>query len=119
VAYDEKLAGRVRALLKGRRGLAEKKMFGGLAFLVKGKMCCGVLDSDLVARVSGDDYRKYIGRAHVRPMDFTGRPIKGFVYVGPGATRTRRDLQRWLDRCVAFASSLSRPQARPSSAARR
>jgi len=105
VAYDEKLAGRIRALLEGKRGIVEKRMFGGIAFLLRGKMCCGVLNADLVARVGAEDYGKALKRRHVRPMDFTGRAIKGFVYVGPGGTNARRDLQRWLDQCLAFASS--------------
>ena len=107
MAYDEKLAGRVRALLEGKRGIAEKKMFGGIAFLLRGNMCCGVLDANLVARVGAENYDKALRRRHVRPMNFTGRPLKGFVYVGPAGTRTRRDLQRWLDQSTAFASSLA------------
>lgn len=108
MAYDEKLAARVRKLLAPSKGLTEKKMFGGIAFLLRGKMCCGILDDDLVVRVGAVDYGKALKRRHVRPMNFTGRPIRGFVYVGPGGTRTRRDLQRWLDECLAFASSLAR-----------
>jgi hypothetical protein len=104
VAYDEKLAGRVRALLGGKRGVTEKKMFGGIAFLLRGKMCCGVLNSDLVARVGAENYATAVKRRHARPMNFTGRSIKGFVYVGPGGTRTTRDLQRWLGECNALAS---------------
>jgi hypothetical protein len=108
MAYDEKLAGRIRTILKGKRDIAEKKMFGGVAFLLRGKMCCGVLNADLVARVGAESYETSLKRRHARPMDFTGRPIKGFVYVGPGGTRTRPDLQRWLDECLAFASSLAK-----------
>jgi hypothetical protein len=108
VAYDEKLAGRVRALLEDKRGIAEKRMFGGIAFLLRGKMCCGVLNADLVARIGAEDYGKTLKRRHVRPMNFTGRPIKGFVYVGPGGARTKRDLQRWLNQCLAFAASLAK-----------
>jgi len=100
MAYDEKLAGRIRAQLEGKRDIAEKRMFGGIAFLLKGKMCCGVLNADLVARVGAEDYGKALMQRHARPMNFTGRPIRGFVYVGPGGTRTARDLRRWLDRCL-------------------
>lgn len=107
MAYDEKLAGRIRALLEGKRGIAEKRMFGGVAFLLKKKMCCGFLNADLVARVGADRYGPALKRRHVRPMNFTGRALKGFVYVGPGATRTRRDLQRWLDPCLAFVATLA------------
>lgn len=104
MAYDERLVTRIRVLLKGKRGLAEKKMFGGIAFLLRGKMCCGVLKADLVARVGAEDYGKALTRRHVRPMNFTGRPLRGFVYVAPGGTRTKRDLQRWLDRCLRFVA---------------
>ena len=106
MAYDEKLAGRVRALLKGRRGITEKKMFGGLAILCSGKMCCGVLKEDLVARVGADGYEKALARPHVRPMDFTGRPMKGYVYVAPAAIRDKRALKRWVDACLAHADTL-------------
>ena len=83
-------------------------MFGGIAFLLRGKMCCGVLNADLVARVGAENYATAIKRRHARPMNFTGRPTKGFVYVGPGGTRTKRDLQRWLDDGIAFAASLAK-----------
>jgi TfoX/Sxy family transcriptional regulator of competence genes len=105
VAYDEKLAGRVRALLKGKRGIAERKMFGGLAFLVKGKMCCGVLDANLVARVGAEEYGSALKRHGARPMDFTGRALTGFVYVAPEAIRSARDLRRWVVRCLFRASA--------------
>lgn len=108
MAYDEKLAARVRALLKGKRGVAEKKMFGGIAFLLRGKMCCGILNADLVARVGAKHYESVLKRRYVRPMDFTGRAIKGYVYVGPGGTGTRRVLQRWLDECLAFTAALAK-----------
>jgi len=108
MAYDEKLAGRVRALLEGKRGIGEKRMFGGIAFLLRGKMCCGVLNADLVARVGAEYYGKALKQRHVRPMNFTGRAINGFVYVGPGGTRTRRGLQHWLDQSLAFAASLAK-----------
>jgi TfoX/Sxy family transcriptional regulator of competence genes len=106
MAYDEKLAERMRALLEGKRGITEKKMFGGIAILCNGKMCCGVLKDDLVARVGADGYDKALAKPHVRPMDFTGRPMKGYVYVAPAALRDKRSLQRWLDVCLAHASTL-------------
>ncbi len=83
MAYDEKLAGRVRLLLKGRKGISEKRMFGGLAFMLGDRMCCGVLKEDFVARIGPEAYESALDEPHVRPMDFTGRPIKGYVYVGP------------------------------------
>lgn len=106
MAYDEKLAQRIRELLKGKRGIGEKKMFGGIAILHKGKMCCGVLNDDLVARVGAAGHAKALAKPHVRPMDFTGRELKGFVYVAPAAIKDKRSLKRWVDACVAYAASL-------------
>lgn len=106
MAYDEKLAGRVRGLLVRRKGVAEKKMFGGLCFLLKGKMFCGVLKEDLVARVGPEKYQAALARPHVRPMDFTGRPIKGFVFVGPGGCLTEQSLSNWLTPALEYASTL-------------
>lgn len=106
MAYDEKLAQRVRSLIVGNKGFSEKKMFGGIAFLLSGKMCCGVLKDDLVVRIGLEDYEHALNKPHVRPMDFTGRPMKGYVYVGPGAIRTARSLRAWLDKSIGFVTSL-------------
>lgn len=81
--YDERLAGRVRAVMANADGVRERKMFGGLAFLLNGNMCCGVVRNDLMVRVGPDDYEQSLQRAHARAMDFTGKPMKGFVYVSP------------------------------------
>jgi TfoX/Sxy family transcriptional regulator of competence genes len=105
VPYDEGLAERVRELLADRPDLTEKKMFGGIGFMLGGNMCCGVLGDELVARL-GPDSETALAETHVRPFDFTGRPMSGFVLVGPGATETDDDLDRWVARCEAFASSL-------------
>jgi hypothetical protein len=80
MAYDEALAQRIRGLLNGP-AVEERKMFGGLAFLVGGRMCCGVQDSDLMVRVPKEGHAQALRQPHVRPMDFTGRSLKGFVYV--------------------------------------
>jgi TfoX/Sxy family transcriptional regulator of competence genes len=106
VAFDEKLAERVRRLLNGERSLEEKRMFGGLAFMVNGHMCCGVLNKDLVLRVKPEDYEKAIARPHARPMDFTGRPMRGLLYVSPAGLRSARDLGAWVQRSLRFVSSL-------------
>jgi TfoX/Sxy family transcriptional regulator of competence genes len=112
MAFDENLAKRIRQLLKSQEALTEKKMFGGLAFMLGGKMCCGVLNDDLVARVGAESYEKALKAPHVRPMDFTGRPMKGYVYVGKAATRSDRGLKVWLGQCVVFTSSLSERKMR-------
>jgi len=106
MAYDEKLAERVREVLRRRRGVTEKKMFGGLAFLVKGHMACGVIGDDLMVRVGADAYDAALQKAGARPMDFTGRPMKGMVYVGPRGHRRAPSLRAWVEQGVSYAKSL-------------
>jgi TfoX/Sxy family transcriptional regulator of competence genes len=96
MAYDESLAARVRLALRAVGRVSERKMFGGLAFLIGGKMCCGIVGSDLMVRVPKDEYAAALRRRHVRPMDFTGRPLAGFVYVSPDGLRTRSTLEAWV-----------------------
>jgi hypothetical protein len=98
---DEKLAARIRTLLDSNPGLSERKMFGGIAFMINGNMCCGVSGEVGVA-----DYEAALAQPHARPMDFTGRPMKSMVFVGPGGTRSRKSLSAWVDRARAFVSSL-------------
>ena len=104
--FDEKLAVRVRRLLSGQRSLEEKRMFGGLAFMVNGHMCCGVLNDDLVLRVARGEYDEAISRPYARPMDFTGRPMRGLLYVSPAGFRSSRDLGAWIQRSLRFVASL-------------
>lgn len=90
MAYNEALAERVRRALAGMEGLTEKKMFGGIAFLVDGKMCMGVDKDDLIVRCGKDDTEKLLARKGVREFDLSGgRPMNGWLLVGPEATRTR------------------------------
>lgn len=104
MAYDETLASRIRQVLKGRDDVAERKMFGGLTFMVGGRMACGVVHDDLMVRVGPDDHDAAMREPHVRPMDFTGRPSRGMVYVAPAGIAADADLARWVERGVAFAS---------------
>lgn len=106
MAYNEQLANRIKAVLARRKSLTEKKMFGGLTFLLGGKMYCGVLQDKLVVRVGPAQYEEALKRPHTRPMDFTGRPIKGFVFVGPGGYKTEKALGKWLQLATRFVSSL-------------
>jgi TfoX/Sxy family transcriptional regulator of competence genes len=106
MAYDETLASRIRALLASAPGFAEKKMFGGLCFLISGNMCCGVLKDELVVRLDAESAAELLHRPHTRPMDFTGRPLKGFVYVEPTALRGEAALRKWVSYSRAFASAL-------------
>lgn len=107
MAYDEKLAQRVRALLDGKEDdVVEKKMFGGLCFMVRGHMCVGLVKSELMVRVGPDAYAEAVELPHARPMDFTGKPSKGMVYVDPAGLRTKRQLERWVERGARFVASL-------------
>lgn len=106
MAYDEKLADRVREVLARRRGVTEKKMFGGLAFMVNGHMTCGVLGEDLMVRVGPDAYEAALKRVGCRPMDFTGRAMKGMVYVSPRGHRRKSSLEAWVNRGLSYARSL-------------
>ncbi len=81
-------------------------MFGGIAFMLNGNMCCGVINDDLMVRVGPDGFEDALGRPHARPMDFTGRPMKGFVFVGSEGTDASATLIGWVQRGVAFAGSL-------------
>jgi hypothetical protein len=78
MAYDETLAQRIRQLLHPHADVTERKMFGGLAFMYRQRMCCGIVGRDLVVRVPDDECETVMRRRHVRPMDFTGKPLKGF-----------------------------------------
>ena len=81
-------------------------MFGGLAFMVNGHMCCGIVGADLVVRVGADKCSEALSQPHARPMDFTGRPMRGFVYVGPPGYRSNVELRTWIQRGLRFVLSL-------------
>jgi hypothetical protein len=98
MAYDEHLANRIRRALGNRSEFTERKMFGGLAFLRDGRMCCGIVENDLMVRIPIDEFDAALRRRHVRPMDFTGKPLRGFVYVSPPGFATAVSLRVWLTR---------------------
>jgi TfoX/Sxy family transcriptional regulator of competence genes len=106
MAYDEKLAGRVREVLKRRRNISEKKMFGGLAFMVSGHMCCGILGDDLMVRVGPDAYDAALREKGARPMNFTGRAMKGMVYVDRSGYGAAASLKAWVEQGLSHARSL-------------
>ena len=103
--FDEKLAERLRPVFQGKYTVVEKKMVGGLAFMVNGHMCCGIVGKDLVVRTGPDAFEQAIQQPHARPMDFTGRPMKGFVYVAPKGYRSDSDLKSWTQRGLDFVLS--------------
>jgi TfoX/Sxy family transcriptional regulator of competence genes len=106
MAYDEGLAQRVREELEDREDVVEKRMFGGLAFLIGGNMSVGVMKDELMVRVGPEDCASALGEPHARKMDFTGRALTGFVYVAPGGFDSDDDLRAWIARGVGFAGSL-------------
>jgi TfoX/Sxy family transcriptional regulator of competence genes len=106
MAYDDVLGGRVRAALAGTRGLSERQMFGGLCFLINGHMCAGIVGSTLMVRVGPDGYTEALAEPHVRPMDFTGRPMTGMVFVDPPALAAEAGLAAWVTRGSRYAASL-------------
>jgi TfoX/Sxy family transcriptional regulator of competence genes len=106
VAYDEDLAQRVRDLLAARADVTERKMFGGIAFMLAGNMACGVLGEDLIVRLGEEEGRKALNEEGVRPFDFTGRPMKNIVYVSPELTSDDAGLAEWVDAGADYAASL-------------
>ncbi|KAA3643164.1 MAG: RNA methyltransferase [Chloroflexi bacterium] len=106
MAYDEGLAQRIRDTLVDQDGLVEKKMFGGVAFMVHGNMACGVVKEDLMVRVGPDAYDEALDQPNARPMDFTGKPMRGMIYVDGGGLEEEEDLEKWVQRGTDFALSL-------------
>ena len=106
MAYDEGLAERLREIFADRYDVDEKRMFGGLAFMLHGHMCCGIVNDTLMARVGADQYADALQRSHAREMDFTGKAMKGFVYVDPAGFETDEDLRDWVAICEGFVNSL-------------
>jgi len=103
--YCERLAERIRMTLVGRDDVTEQKMFGGIAFMVSGSMACGIIGDDLMARVGADQFEVALSRPHAKVMDFTGRPLSGFVIVEAAGVRTAPALKKWVEETVAFATS--------------
>lgn len=106
MAYDEQLAARVRALLSERIDVDERPMFGGLGLLVAGNMCVGVMGDDLIVRLDRDEAEPALAEPGARPFDFTGRPMRGWLFVGPEGTGEDAELERWVRRAEAHAASL-------------
>jgi hypothetical protein len=106
MSFDPEVAGRVRRLLSGRDDVAEKKMVGGLSFLVNGNMCCGVTGTALMVRVGPERREQALGEPHVRPMEFAGRALSGFVCVDPAGFASDGELAGWVQRGLDFVSGL-------------
>lgn len=114
MAYDEDLAARIRAVLDSIEDVTERKMFGGLAFLVGGQMTCGIVGADLMMRLGEEGADAALDEPHTRPMDFTGKPMRSMVYVEPAGIDTDVALQGWIERAITHTRTLppKRPRAR-------
>lgn len=107
MAFDEQLATRIRRVLGQRRGIIEKKMFGGLGFLLNGNMCVGIHQDELIVRVPPEDTEHVLRKAHTRQFDLSGgRPMKGWILVGPAGLKTDAQLGKWVEAATEFAGGL-------------
>ena len=106
MAYSEELAERIREIIDARPGVVERKMFGGVAWMVNGNMACGVIGEDLMVRLDHDEAELALAEDHVGPMDFTGRPMRGFVVVEAMGISVDDSLGRWVDAGADYAESL-------------
>ena len=106
MAYDEALADRIRDMLVEVDRVEERKMFGGLGFMLGGYMTVGVVKDELMARVGADGEDDALEQPHARPMDFTGRPMTGFVFVAADGVATEEGVRPWVERALAYVSTL-------------
>jgi len=108
MVYDDGLAQRIREVLvdEHEHSLSEKKMFGGLAFFIRGNMCCGVVKERLMVRVGKENYEESLQQPHVKPMNFTGKPMRGLIYVGEMGIQEDEILEYWVLKGAAYAASL-------------
>ncbi|MCH9028177.1 MAG: TfoX/Sxy family protein [Bacteroidetes bacterium] len=103
MAYNEYLADRIQKVFNdGKVSFKEKKMMGGLTFMVNDKMCVGVSKDNLMARIDPDKYSKALEKKGCREMDFTGRPMKGFVFIEPDGTDLNKDLEYWIKLAIEY-----------------
>ncbi len=106
MAYDEALADRIGVILKDQPNVVGKKMFGGIAFMVSGNMCCGVVKDTLMLRVGAENYESLLSLPHAREMDFTGKSMKGMIYVDPEGLKTEEELKTWVEQALEFVLTL-------------
>lgn len=106
MAFDERLAERIRKRLGNRKELAEKKMFGGIAFLLDGNMCVGVHKQDLIVRLDPEETDEALSQPHTRVFDLSGRPMKGWILVESSGLKDENALGKWVSISVDYAMSL-------------
>jgi TfoX/Sxy family transcriptional regulator of competence genes len=110
---NELTVSQIRSAMESKAGVSERQMFGGVAFMLEGNMCCGVIEEHLVVRVGPDAYEDTLREPHTRPMDFTGRPLRGFVYVDRPGFASDTSLRQWIERGINFVQTLP-PKYYPS-----
>ena len=103
---DDELAGRIRGILSLRDGCSERRMFGGVCFMINGNMCAGTSKGSLLVRLDPKRHDETLAEPHTRPAEMAGRTMKGWALVEPGGIQSDRDLESWLDRTTEFAGSL-------------
>lgn len=107
MAFDEELANRVAQVFKGKHGITQKMMFGGLAFFIHGNMCAGITNkSELMLRVGKEQYDELLDMDFAKPMTFTGRSMKGFLFVEPEGIEKDDELEKWVGYAMRFVQSL-------------
>jgi TfoX-like protein len=106
MAYEEAFAGRIRNTLGKRKGLVERKMFGGIAFLLNGNMCCGIHQNELIIRIDPEATDATLAQPHTRRFDLTGRPMDGWILVAPKGIATDAQLGKWVAVAVKYAGAL-------------
>ena len=106
MTFSERTVNQIRRAIGNTPGLSERPLYSGVAFMVRGNMCCGMIDDNLVVRVGPDTYDDALREPHTRPMDFTGRPLPGFVYVDRDGFASSNSLRQWIDRSVSFVRTL-------------
>ena len=111
MAYDEALAHRLRDLLAKEKGVSAKEMFGGIAFLIDGKMFVGVVKDELMARVGKERHAELIKRLGARTMDFTGRPMIGYIFVTSKGFKAAKDLKFWVQTSLEFTKTVKKKPA--------
>jgi len=106
MAYDEGLADRIRTVLGRKGGVSERKMFGGLCFMVNGNMCCGIVGNDLMLRLTPEAVSAALRQPHTRPMDFTGKPMKAMIYVAAAGLDSDESLETWIQSAERIARTM-------------
>jgi len=107
MAYDEGVAQRVREIIADVSCVSEKKMFGGVAFMVDGNMCVGIVKDQLMLRVGPDQYEALLKKDFVLEMDFTGKPMRGLIYIQPEGFTEDKELQQWIEKALSFVHTLA------------